>query len=349
MKKLFAIIVLVSLILSAGCIGGTPANDGSGTGNDNGADGASDGNDQPDDGANSGAGDIGSGAGDVTSPDFDPTSFGSPHSKVPQTNIGPCCSHPYYHKTYRAFSDDGVQFQKENVLIRDKASVPDIFRQDDGTYILYFVDGSYDTMDCVVSHDSGETFEYGDCTIYGFTESKAWDPEVVKTDGGYYRMYFFAPDMEQMGSAGVGSEGNRIMSAVSKDGINWLQESGVRFEHDGVLDPAVIKIGDKWKMYTWYMVGEMDSTVVIATSDDGINFAEEKEIDIGGGIPEIIENNGKYQLFFCGNGIEFVTSDDGVNWNNDAATALQPDEGKITCDPTLAETDDGWVLYYKTQ
>ena len=277
-----------------------------------------------------------------------PSLAGSPHPKVKEPNTPPCCNHPYYHKIYRAFSSDAVSWQKEGALIKDHASVPAILQKDDGSFIVYYVDGEYDTVDCIVSQD-GKTFSPGDCTIYGFAGWKAYDPYVVKLENGYYRMFFYAPTMDLMGDS-------RIMSATSKDGISWLQDAGVRFSHPQIYDPPVINTGSGWWMFAGYNPASSPGSfpepkIVSATSSDGITFAKEAVLDFGGNVPEIVKlDDGRYALYYCGmGGIAMSTSSEGVSWSS-GTTALSSDPGKITCDPSIIKMKDGrWVMYYKVQ
>jgi len=276
---------------------------------------------------------------------FDPAAYGSPHPKVVSDDIPSCCSHPYYHSIYRASSEDALEWQVEGVKIKDHASVPAIIQLDDDSYILYYVDGSYDTLDCQVS-ETGETFTDGNCTIYGFTEERAWDPYVVKLSDGYWRLYFVSPP------DGPGS--TKIMSALSTDGISWLQEDGVRFQIDdlAIIDPAVKKMGDIWRMYTWYEGdGDGSSIMVTATSSDGLTFTEEKQFDAGGGIPEVTQlDSGLWGLYVCANGISLSTSADGVNDWSSLSTMIAPGAGQIVCDPSIIKTNAGdWMMYYKIQ
>ena len=275
---------------------------------------------------------------------FNPASYGKPHPKIKQPHPD-CCNHPYWHQVYRAFSSDkGASWEKENILIKDHASVPDAILKDDGMIISYYVDGEFDSVDCIVSKDNGKIFSAGNCTIYGFTEEKAWDPEVVKLDDGRYRMYFYAPKQQRL------FEDNSIMSAISEDGVSWLQEDGVRFKHKGIIDPAVIKMGDVWRLYVWYPsgTGPGDATIVVAKSEDGLNFVKEKEFSVGGGIPDIIKLNGKYALYFCSDGISRVTSSDGLSWSN-KENVMPANMGEVNCDPSIIKTKDKWTMFYKVQ
>ena len=272
--------------------------------------------------------------------EFNPQAAGSPNPRIVQTPPA-CCSHPYYHSVYRAVSSDGISWTKTDGLLKNRASVPAILQREDGSYILYYVDGVYDTMDCSVSQD-GVNFSAGNCRIYGFTEEKAWDPYVVKLDDGFYRMYFFAPDFELFS--------NRIMSAISKDGINWLQEEGIRFEKQGIFDPVVIKMGNMWRMYVWYRDEPSASTIVSAASQDGLNFIKEKEFKVGGGVPEVVKlDSGQCAIYYCANGIEVRTSADCLNWGL-GQIAVYGEAGKIVCDPSVIKNLDGqWLMYYKVQ
>lgn len=277
-----------------------------------------------------------------------PQLAGSPHPKVKSTNIMGCCSHPYYHKVYRAFSSDGISWQKEGALIRDHASVPAIMQRDDGTFILYYVDGEYDTVDCMVSQD-GSSFSAGNCAIYGFAGERAWDPYAVRLADGNYRLFYFTPNPELEGD-------NVIMSATSRDGISFVEDPGIRFSHPQIYDPAVMDTGSGWWMFAGYNPESAPGSfpepkIVFAKSSDGLTFSRESVLDLGGNVPEIVKlDDGRYALYYCAmGGIAMATSSDGASWSS-GATALSSDSGKITCDPSVIKMRDGrWVMYYKVQ
>jgi len=268
---------------------------------------------------------------------FDPSLYGDPHPKTKKPPP-PCCDNPYWHKIYSAVSADGITWQKDRTLIKDRASVPSAIYRDDGTIVLYYVDGEYGTMDCAVSND-GKNFSPGNCAIYGFTDQGAADPEVTKLDNGFYRMYYFAANFGRQ-------EGeHRIMSALSKDGINWLQEKGTRYQQAGVVDPAVIKIGNEWKLYAWYYTSS-GGKIVVAKSPDGLNFSKETELNLAGGVPEVVRlDSGDYALYICGLSMWVYTSGDGLNWTNGKLAIAE--EKKIVCDPAPVKTPSAWMMYYK--
>jgi len=280
----------------------------------------------------------------TTETTFDPASHGSPHPKIASVPTSSCCNHPYYHKVYRAFSVDETTWVKEGKLIKESASVPAIIQRDDGSYVLYYVDGNYDTMDCSVSKDGGKTFANGNCTIYGFTESKAWDPFVTKLDNGYYRLFFVSPPDDLINGK------IKVMSALSLDGMNWLQEDGVRFDEVDVVDPTVAKIGSTWFMYAGYNVSPGNAQILIAKSSDGLTFKKDRVINLGGNVPDIIKGaDGKMHLYYCENGISRSSSTDGINWS-DERVALSPSNNQVMCDASVIQESDGsWVMYYKVQ
>lgn len=264
---------------------------------------------------------------------FDPASYGNPH---PKTAVAPDALAA--HNVVRAVSDDGVNWQADEEPVIRKGSVPAAILKDDGTYIVYYVSGVFDSFDCSSSTD-GVNFSPANCTIYGFTERHAWDPYVVRLADGSYRLYFVSP---QVGWT-------KIMSARSEDGINWLQEEGERFVKSGVflVDPAVAKIGSTWYMY---MLSDLENgpAIIVATSEDGITFKEKTVLRPGGHITEVAQlESGKYEGFTCGGGSMItIFSTDGLVWGERAKPfAVAHPYG---CDPSIVRTKDGkWIMYYK--
>ena len=214
--------------------------------------------------------------------EFNPKSFGNPNPRSVQPHPEQCCNHPYYHYIVSAGSDNGLNWQEDSIdtVIRDHASVPDYAILDDGTHMLYFVDGVYDTLGCMESKD-GKTFVEVECRIYNFTKEKVWDPNVVSIGNSTYRLFFFSPEFEPgMGQPnGFDQPKNRIFSAISKNGKDWLMESGVRYEDISITDPSVIKRTDG----TWYMFVSHGNTIIQAESSDGLTFKRLQEINTIGG------------------------------------------------------------------
>lgn len=283
---------------------------------------------------------------------FDPKSFGNPNPRVAQQIPEKCCMHPYYHYVVSASSDNGLNWIEDVMTVREHASVPDFFVLDNGIQMLYFVDGVYDTLGCMESKD-GKNFAEADCRVYNFTKEKIWDPTVVRTGNSTYRLFFFSPEfgLANMGEPMQGPKqvtppppNGKISSAISKNGKDWLIESGVRYEEIGITDPSVIQINES----KWYLFVSKGSKVVQSESTDGLTFVKKQELAFGG-VPDVVKIGNKYYLFVCTNGgISYVSSTDAVNWGG-ITTAIPQNGKQIICDPSISETSNGWKMYFKKQ
>jgi hypothetical protein len=166
------------------------------------------------------------------------------------------------------------------------------------------------------------------------------DADVVALDNGGYRMYFGA-EPEVQGFQG------QIYSAVSRDGLDWTMEDGVR-----MLDasfPDVVRLPDgRWRMYYQGAGagGEPGNGIASAVSDDGVNWTREDGLRIRQGLqgaadvkdvadPTVIGiDDGGYLMVYRGQAGErrhgpggdrsgspepndfliSATSPDGINW-----------------------------------
>jgi len=276
----------------------------------------------------------------VLSDDFNPSRAGKPNPQIKQEKPA-CCNHPYYHSVWRAFSNDGLSWQKEGKLFIDHASVPDVLIKEDGSQIIYYVDGLYDTLMCKIVKD-GQLSD-GNCIIYNFSDEKAWDPEVVKVDN-YYRLYFVSPPKLN----GQDNEmGSKIKTAVSRDGITWLEE-GIALDGYGVIvDPTVIKTTSEWKM----IYASEEEGLVLANSSDGKSFKVEASVDkiSVGKSPHLTKIENKYAAYYCKQGINVSLSDDLTTWLSERI-ALAGEGNNVTCDPSVEKQSDGkFIMYYKKQ
>lgn len=247
-------------------------------------------------------------------------------------------SHPWYHQTLLATSQDGENWVTNEKVIVDQASVPEIVQLKDGGVMLYYVDGTIDMLGCSSSTD-GITWEKRNCLIEGMTTYKAYDPNVVKLEEGY-RMFYFGRE-ESFGSK------HKILSAFSTDGINWVQEEGIRYEDYGVTDPFVIKMGNVWKMYLFM---PEKGKLISAHSTDGLTFIKDNWTFTGAS-PSVLElSDGRYRLFSCDEGmIVSAISNDGTNWSSEG-TVIPVLSGYFLCDPSPTLLEDGtYLMTYKRQ
>ncbi|APZ97037.1 hypothetical protein [Fuerstiella marisgermanici] len=164
--------------------------------------------------------------------------------------------------------------------------------------------------------------------------------EVVPlTDGQRLRMYYEC-------CAGPQSQQNSIRSAISSDGLNWIVETGARFELSGcnVSSPRIQFLNDgRWRLYC----NERGKGIISAVSDDeGISFRKEPGIRVAENSPfdrhaafacEILRlPSGSYRMYYAGYGepsradILTAVSEDGLSWEKASEPVLLP--GSTTWD-----------------
>lgn len=257
-------------------------------------------------------------------------------------------SGPFYHDVALATSIDGVNFAPDSVVL-EKASVPDIVRLADSTLAIYAVDGagrSFSGLVVAMSKDEGKTWVSGSVQL-DVKGTVGADPEVVLLPDGRTRLYFVEFPKEQglpTASPSAKVAKNMIKSAISTDGVNFAVESGNRFEYEGITDPDVVKIGNKWFMYV-----SVGSKLLATSSPDGSNFKLDKTIRNRGSVSNTVPvEEGLYRQFYCDNGIKSATSADGLVWKDEPGFRLKPGPKEFICDPAPIKTEgDNWLLYYK--
>lgn len=264
---------------------------------------------------------------------------------------------PFYHKIYKAESKDGLSFTKTGGVLFDKASVPDVVRTPDGKIFLVAVDGarrSNSMFMVAMSEDSGETWQAGSLQLKAsdIKEPRA-DPEITLLPDGKIRLYYIVfpkkmPALDAEGKPLPLEEPVVVKSAISEDGVNYVEEDGIRYQSDTELitDPDIIKIKNKWFMYI-----SQGRNNVATSSDDGLNFKLEKTIRTDGSVSKTVDIGGeKYRQFFCKQGISSSVTTDGLTWIDDAGLRLSEDPGQIICDPAPVRLSENlWFMFYKVQ
>lgn len=142
------------------------------------------------------------------------------------------------HSIYSAISDDGVAFTEEQqVFSYDGLVDPDVFQVRRSLWYM-FVFSLADGRTIIAKSRDGLAFKYRkplDLLNWGTTAP-------VKIDKRRFRLYAF----NQMGQQTVGS-------FVSRNGIKWTQEPGVRLTAgpgEQITDPQVVQLPDgTWKMF----------------------------------------------------------------------------------------------------
>lgn len=255
---------------------------------------------------------------------------------------------PFYHDLYYAASSDGITFSGSKKII-EHASVPDVVKLPDGKIAIYAVDAASRSMAGLLvglSDDNGSTWQFGSLQVRDNGNLGA-DPEAVVLPDGKVRIYYVefggGPAQNGMPASGVK---NKVLSAISSDGITFTKEEGTRFEYDRLTDPDVVKIGD-----TWFMYVSQGPKSIVATSDDGLDFTYKKDIrDTGSVSNTLLVDNGKYRQFYCMNGgIKSALTTNGLDFSDESGDRLDdsPSGYAMVCDPAPIKVDNGWLMIYK--
>lgn len=256
-------------------------------------------------------------------------------------------------------SSDGLNFVQDSKLILDKASVPDSVKTSDGKIYVYAVDGAGRSISgamVAISSDNGTNWKQGSVQIEGGDEGmSAADPQAILQDDGTIRLFYLTatglPDKKDgiiVDSSANSQATYMIKSAISQDGINFIEEAGNRYQSIGVMitDPDVIKISNKWYMYL-----SVDQESVATISDDGNTFNYIQSIRKVGSVSKTVPiDNGQFRQYFCRDGIFSATSSDGLNWTDDPGIRITQNSSTETiCDPSPIKINNEWLMFYKVE
>lgn len=244
----------------------------------------------------------------------------------------------FYHQIFLAKSPDGLNFTKEPEILFDKASVPDIVRLPSGRIFAYMVDGAGRSKSGVMvalSDDNGVSWDQGSLQLKRKSgQFYIADPEIMYYKNGNFRVYYII----------FGPGKNIVKSAISNDGINFEEEEGVRFEYSQITDPDVININGKYFMYL-----SQGPRLIAASSDDGLTFNLEKTIREDSSVSNTVYVDVDFwRQFYCLDGnIKSAKTADGLTFQDEPGFRLEPDPGKIICDPAPVHLGGSWLMLYK--
>jgi hypothetical protein len=162
-----------------------------------------------------------------------------------------------------------------------------------------------------------------------------FDPTLVPLPDGRVRLYFTG----NMGRT-FGPSTPAIHSAISKDGVNYTYETGVRFGVEGrmVIDCAVALHNG-----TFHLIAPDNDAGFHATSGDGLNFTRVADVTLpreNRWLGNMQSDAGQLVFFGTGPGPWPATSSDGVSWKTAANAARIPG-----ADPGAVKLRDGsWLL-----
>jgi hypothetical protein len=174
-------------------------------------------------------------------------------------------------------------------------------------------------------------------------------PTVVSLPDGRLRLYYATPDDPPLVPS-------HLRSAVSRDGVFWFLEDGVRFGDVGFGVMEVVPLADgTWRLY--YNDRRLDGTsrILSARSTAGLTFHREPGVRVPAPYVDpavvplgadawlmaisTIQRGRRQQIFLA-------QSRDGLNWRV-AARPILADADASVFDPTLLPLGDGrFRLYY---
>jgi hypothetical protein len=247
---------------------------------------------------------------------------------------------PSTHSVYRATSSDGLNFIKDTTLLFFPASVPGAVMDTNETIFLYYVYATQSTTEVLnfaTSTDGANFTSPQPINLTGSSVIKRVDPNPVLLPDGRIRLYYIDLDPQPP---------KDVHSAISSDGINFTEEAGIRFTKNNITDPDVFMLTDS----SWVMFVSKGTTLVRATSSDGLTFTED---------PTFIWNNGAvcstflfpggiFRTYYCGGGIKSATSTDGYNLSVESGIRIQPGANESVCDPTMVHLGSTYIMYYKS-
>jgi len=244
----------------------------------------------------------------------------------------------YYHNIKSMPSTDGLNFDKNDTILLDHASVPEGVIRPNGDVWVYFVSGQPGQHALFIAKQlANGTLETFDCVrIDGAINGNAVDPDVVLLDDGRTRMFFF----EGWFVGGKKEDSHPFYSAISEDGIHFTLEHKVLEVDGGGTDPTVARLdGESWLM----AIAFVDS-VLLAKSEDGKTFTLTGQ-SLPKGIPELARfDDGLLRLYIASReGLLIHRSEDlGQSWTEEKVVPMGG------ADPSLIQRGPNeWTLFYK--
>jgi hypothetical protein len=240
-----------------------------------------------------------------------------------------------------------------------RAGVPTLARMSDGRLIAahqHFPENDSASFDKVAIHfssDEGKTWTPAVVMkLNGLPTGMRFpfDPTLVPLPDGRVRMYFTSLQGRRFDE-----DLPRIHSAVSKDGIEYEFEPGMRFSIEGrsVIDCAVVlhqgvfhlfspDNGEQPKTSQGPEMQPTDGIGYHATSTDGLNFTRAEDVKVEGSRHWLgnAQSDGKVITFFgTGEGIFTATSADGRDWQlSTRIPVMGADPGAV------AAKNGGWII-----
>jgi hypothetical protein len=240
-------------------------------------------------------------------------------------------------------SDPSWHFTPDpGVRLRDAVSA-EAMRQPDGSILLYV-----NTPREIAAFRSADGLSFvraaGRMPLGGH-------PTVVSLPSGSVRMYYAT-------AATLPYDPSRLLSAISRDGLHWFLEDGIRLRDIGFGVMEVVQLpDDSWRLYFNNRRDDGSSEIVSARSTRGITFHLEPGIRLRGPYvdPAVVRlgpgrwlmavstiQRGRRQRIFL------AESTDGLAWRVEPQPVVA-EAGANGLDPTLLPLGQGRIRLYYTR
>ncbi len=272
----------------------------------------------------------------------------------PEVRGGPCGK-----RLMSARSQDGLRFTRTNRIITDRADVPDLVVDRQGTIYLYYVGTDMGEvrhgLAAAISRDGGESWIFKRVLLEGFEGmSDPVDPDVQILGDGTFRLYVT-----------TARHGERVRTwyAEGTDGLRFTNK-GLAFDPPAKpLDPTTVLIDGTWHIFAGGATREPGANWHgVSTDGAWFTFHEEKLLLIDGrphAVSNVIPIEGGYRMFAFPHRVQPVINSfftvDGVTWTPEPGTRLEMDpaaglESGGVKDAAVAQLPDGsFLMVYVTE
>lgn len=236
-------------------------------------------------------------------------------------------------------SSDGLAFAGAREVAINAASVAEITRLADGTYVALYVDGDLDlAVRMAEAHEpmAAGMIGLGGLGVSTSPDGRAWtaaalsfagpvpayvvDPEVLALADGRYALYFLGVEAEDLCADDADPfkvpGPHHLYRAESADLRSWSAPVEAWQNPIGGTDPAVWCL-DGTTCYGWF-------SAPMASTDGGLTFASTGALVLVGApqIPDVVQlEDGTWRMYsLAASGIEVASSADGRTFSGAAAS-----------------------------
>jgi NOL1/NOP2/fmu family ribosome biogenesis protein len=246
-------------------------------------------------------------------------------------------------RIFRATSADGVNWIRDKDPLFKNASEPGAIKNTNGNIVLYNI-SQPDTLPketlTVATSNDGLNFsnqEIINVCCSSIKNRQGACPVLIPNEG--IRLYYVNAD---------DSIPKDIYSGFSSSGgVVFTEQSGLRFSKNNISDPDLFIVDT-----TWIMFSTVGTTLLRATSANGIRFKEDTTFqwNKGGMTSTQRFSNDIYRTYFCDNGvIKSATSKDGYSLKIESGIRIQSETNEVVSKPSVIELGpNSYVMYYQS-